>query len=171
MLSVGLSWWSRLHCSVLKFHVTLENPSPDVALTTLRLLLLICSFQFRSAFSNFTPKWNVCSCDLARMTCYNLDKHEPILILFGSQKMLNFSTSPSQCFCTTWKNTETQKSLSGVATGCAGCAMHKGPRCSERPTVESVFLVWNRRGPPSKLCTSPPPPKPCYSTEIATVML
>ena len=39
---------------------------------------------------------------------------------------------------------ETSLDISGVAMGCAGCAMHKGPAVrgpSEGPTVESVFLL------------------------------
>jgi len=39
---------------------------------------------------------------------------------------------------------ETSLDISGIAMGCAGCAMHKGPVVrgpSEGPTVESVFLL------------------------------
>jgi len=52
------------------------------------------------------------------MACYNVDKHEPILTIFGSnvalkvsnQKMF-FSTSPKQCFCTTLQNAESQNCM------------------------------------------------------------
>jgi len=52
------------------------------------------------------------------LACYNFDAHEWIWIVFGrnvtdkvgNQKTLYYATSNNLCFCTTWQNTQTQKS-------------------------------------------------------------
>jgi len=53
------------------------------------------------------------------LTCYNLDMHCSVTIIFGTsvtekvgnQNILNFPTSPNLCFCTTWGNRKPEKCI------------------------------------------------------------
>jgi len=53
-----------------------------------------------------------CLKNVSPLTCYNLDIHGSIMIIFGTgvtekvanQNVLYFPTSPNLCFCTTWGN-------------------------------------------------------------------
>jgi len=55
-------------------------------------------------------------------TCYNLDIHDPITIIFSSnvtekvrnQMMLYFPTSPVQCFCITLRNRKPTRQRTGA---------------------------------------------------------
>jgi len=52
--------------------------------------------------------------NVPRLTCYNLDNHCSITIIFGTSltekvgnhDVLYFLTSPNLCFCTTWGNSK-----------------------------------------------------------------
>jgi len=53
------------------------------------------------------------------VTCYNLDVHSSIMIIFGTsvtekvanQNVLYFPTSSNLCFCTTWRNRKPKKCI------------------------------------------------------------
>jgi len=53
------------------------------------------------------------------LTCYNVDMHGLITIIFGTsiteivgnQNVLYFPTSPNLCFCTTWGNRKSEKCI------------------------------------------------------------
>jgi len=100
------------------------------------------------------------------LACYNFDKHERILILFGrnvtdkvgNQKTLYYATSSNLCLCTTWQNGEYENHIfhsnavlveSAAAVGL--CCMHNAPvRClSERKNChvfDSVYSIcWNSK--------------------------
>ena len=75
----------------------------------LALALILTSASASTSASATTPclKKNV-----RPLTCYNLDIHGSIMIIFGTsvtekvgnQNVYYFPTSPNLCFCTTWEN-------------------------------------------------------------------
>ena len=80
------------------------------------------SHSLKSRLSNVCnafPLLHRVSKNVPHLTCYNLDMHGLITIIFGTsvteevgnQNMLYFPTSPNLCFCTTWENRKPKKCI------------------------------------------------------------
>ena len=72
-----------------------------------------CSLpQYKTGQTKHFLNYTVVSKNIPPLTCYNLDVHDPITIIFGrsvtkkvrNQMMHCFPTSHVQCFCTTLQN-------------------------------------------------------------------
>jgi len=88
-----------------------------------------------------TKACTLCLKKVPSLTCYNLDIHDPIMIIFGrrvsekvkNQMMLHFPTSPIKCFRITLQKREPRRQHAGAL-----CVQH-----SPTAAVLSTFFLLN----------------------------